>query len=60
MVTNRITLASIVGGLLLVIFILPIAMGGVGGTLFWVVLAVLTLYLVATIMFAIANRRRLH
>ena len=58
--TNRTTLASIIGGLLLVIFMLPLMMGGIGGTLFWAVFWILALYLIATIIFAIVNRRRLH
>jgi hypothetical protein len=58
--TNRATLASIIGGVLLVLFMLPISMGGVGGTLFWIVFGVLVLYLIATIIFAIVHRRQLH
>jgi hypothetical protein len=58
--THRTTLASIISAVLVVLLMLPILMGGVGGTLFWTVFGVLALYLVATIIFAIVNRRRLH
>jgi len=57
---NRITLASIIGALVVVLLMLPIALGGTGSALFWVVFWLLALYLAATIIFAVVNRRRLH
>ena len=58
--THRTTLASLIGGLVVALLMLPISFGGTGSTLFWVVFAVLALYLAATIAFAIVNRRKLH
>ena len=56
MVNNSRVLESIIGGLLVVLLILPISMGRRGGTLFWMVFCVLALYLAATVTFAIVNR----
>jgi biotin transporter BioY len=58
--THRTTLASMISAVLVVLLMLPILMGGVRGTLFWAVFGVLALYLVATIIIATVNRRRLH
>ena len=55
---NSKVIASILGGLLLVVLILPISMGGTGGTLFWVVFWVLAIAIAATLIFAFANRRQ--
>ena len=55
---NSIGIASLLGGLLITILILPISMGGTGGTLFWVVFWALAIAIAATLLFAITNRRQ--
>ena len=55
MTKNSKIIASILGGLLLVLLILPISIGSTGGTLFTVSFWVLSIGLVATLIFAIAN-----
>jgi hypothetical protein len=57
---NSSTIASIIGGLLVVFLGLPILVGGTRGTLFWMLFWGLALGLAATLIFAIATRSHQH
>ena len=57
---NLSTIAGIIGGLLVVLFLLPILVGGTGSSLFWLLFWLLTLALTAAIFFAITHRRPQH
>lgn len=57
---NMSTIAGIIGGLLVVLLLLPILVGGTGNSLFWLLFWLLTLALAASIFFAITNRHSQH
>ena len=57
---NPSTIAGIIGGLLVVLLLLPILVGGTGNSLFWLLFRLLALTLAASIFFAITNRRPQH
>ena len=57
---NLSTNAGIIAGLLVVLFVLPISVGGTGSALFWLLFWLLLLALAASIYFAITNRRPKH
>jgi len=57
---NLSTIGGIIGGLLLVLLLLPILVGGTGSSLFWLLFGLLALALTASIFFAITHRRAQH
>jgi hypothetical protein len=57
---NLSTIAGIIGGLLVVLFLLPILVGGTGNSLFWLLFWLLALALTAAMFFAITHRRPQH
>ena len=57
---NLSTIASIIGGLLVALLLLPISVGGTGSTLFWLLFGLLALALIAAIFFAITHRHPQH
>jgi len=54
---NLSTIAGIIGGLLVVLLLLPISVGGTGSSLFWLLFWLLALALAASVFFAITHRR---
>ena len=57
---NQTSIASIIGGLLVVLLLLPILVGGTGSSLFWLLFGLLALALAASIIFAITHRHPQH
>jgi hypothetical protein len=57
---NPSTIAGIIGGLLVVLLLLPILVAGTGNSLFWLLFWLLALALAASIFFAITHRRTQH
>ena len=58
--SNLSTIAGIIGGLLLALFVLPLSVGGTGSALFWLLFWLLLLALAASIYYAMTNRRPKH
>jgi hypothetical protein len=57
---NQTPIASIIGGLLVVLLLLPILVGGTGSSLFWLLFGLLALALAASLFFAITHRHPQH
>lgn len=57
---NLSTVAGVIGGLLIVLVLLPVLVGGTGSSLFWLLLWLLVLALVASIFFAMTHRHSHH
>lgn len=54
------TIASIIGGLFVVLLLLPLSLGGTGSSLFWLLFWLLILAIAAAIYYAITNRHPHH
>jgi hypothetical protein len=57
---NLSTIAGVIGGLLVVLLLLPISVGGTGSALFWLLFWLLLLALAASVYYAITNRPAKH
>jgi hypothetical protein len=57
---NLSTIGGIIGGLLVVLLLLPISFGGTRSALFWLAFGILALALIAAIFFAITHRHPQH
>lgn len=54
------TIAGMIGGLVVALFLLPISVGGVGSELFWLLFWLLLLALAASIFYALTNQHQQH
>ena len=54
--TKLSTIAGIIGGLLIVLLLLPLSLGGTGSELFWLLFQLLLLALAASLYYAATHR----